>query len=344
MVLMLSRQRILALFALLGGVLLLATGAILPRFLPVDEPTPLDLGATTISLEDPAATVGEGYQPGEREPQEREAPVVRQFHLTQGAPADETKVSGRVGVTTRREDVDDDLNALLEAQVYTFRADRFSGEVVGGTGQVADTPATPSVEVPMQGAWAKFPQNAQQEAYDYFDYTLRASFPAEFSREEVRKDSAGRDVTVYIYEQRIDSTNVAESYQGIRNEIALPEGVEVDVAEGQPRVAQLYHSATRELAVEPASGLIVGVTEHTTDEYKVRGADGQLQPVQTLLDFEGKTAPEAEAQLLTQAAKAAESPNATMWSLALIAAGVMVSAVSLFFVVRPQRRRYGEGE
>lgn len=364
MVLMLSRLRILALFALLCGVVLLVAGAFLPRFLPADEPTPLDLNATTISFEDPAATVGPAYLQGREnsdsagaesqaensangadqetggvDEKAKKAPVVRQFHMTQGAPADDKEASGRVGVSTRRDDVDDDLDALLDAQVFTFRVDRHTGEVVGKTGQVADTPATPPTETPMEGNWVKFPQKAEQTSYDYFDYTLRKAYPAEFVREETRTDSFGKDVKVYVYKQEIEPTKVADSYEGFRNEIALPDDADVTVAEGEPQVAHLYHSVQRELVVEPQTGLLVGGEEHTTDEYMAKDADGKLVPVQMLLDFHGKTTSKTESRMLAQAGEMTHTTNSRTWSLALIAAGVIVSAVSLFFVFRSTKRK-----
>lgn len=338
-VVMLTRSRIMAIFALLIGTALIALGALLPVVAPATQPLPLDLRATTLTMDDPEAEIGTGYLNG---PEKEEhpiilAPVTRQFHVTQSDPSDDKFVSVRVGASTHRKDIEDDLDSLLSAEIFSYRVDRRSGAAVGDSGQIADFPATPPHDTPMEGNWIKFPEGAEQTSYDYYDYTLRRAMPAEFDREETRQDADGNDVTVNVYKQQIPPTNVAEKYGNIRNQINIPEGVEIPLPPNTAPIAQLFHSAEREIVVEPKSGLLVGMTEHTRDEYMVRDEAGILVPVQLLLDFNGKSTPQVESQMLTQASKFISGMQSKWWSVALLVLGVIVTVVSLYFAFRPRR-------
>ncbi len=321
---MLSKLRVPALLALIVGVALIVVGILLPKMVSSDRPVPLELESSTFMLVDPNATVGANYQ-GLDETESVQAPVARQFKISLDQPADENEASARVGVTTYRQDVKDDLEALLDAQVFSYRVDRFTGEAVGGAGKVADTPVVPSNAVPMEGYWAKFPTSTEKRTYDYFDVTLRDALPAHFDREETRTTNDGHDVPVYVFRQEIEPSSVKEQYEGIRNEITDPESGEK---------AQLFHGGWREITVEPKSGLIVGVEEDVKDVYQIDGKE-----VDTLLQFHGRTDGHENQRMLEQARTIGHQRDIPKWRVALIVAGAIVAAVSLFVVLRSGKRK-----
>ncbi|QNH96611.1 DUF3068 domain-containing protein [Corynebacterium anserum] len=336
---MLTRSRLIAILALLVGTALIALGALLPIVAPATKLLPLDLRSTTLTLDDPEAEIGPGFLNGPEKEQHPTviAPVVRQFHVTQSDPSDDKSMSVRVGASTHREDIEDDLDSLLSAEIFSYRVDRRSGQAVDDSGQIADFPASPPHDTPMEGNWIKFPENSEQSSYDYYDYTLRRAFPAQFDREETRQDSQGNRVTVNIYKQVIPPTNVAEKYGNIRNQMNIPKEMDIRLPPNTAPIAQRFHSAEREIAVEPKSGLLVGMTEHTRDEYMVRDEAGLLVPVQLLLDFNGKTTPQVESSMLTQASDFISGLQAKWWSIGFLVAGGIVTVIALYFAFRPRK-------
>lgn len=325
--------RATAVVAFLIGCTLITLGVLLPRYVASEKSVPLDLASTTLSLHDPAASVGKNYQaPGAEGPVT--APVTRQFNLGVSAPADKDTASARVGVSTARSDVDDDLQSLLDAQVWSFELDRRTGEA-RGQARVADTPAMPAMPARLEGAWVKFPQSTEQKTYPYFDATLRAAVPAEFTGTTHREDGKGKNPELYVFRQEIQPTNVATKYNGLRNTI----NVDID---GKSERAYLTHSGWRELVVEPRTGLIVSVEEDLRDVYHT--ADGR--PVEDLLIFHGKTSEEAGQAMLQQAEKLGGDRNIKMWGIALLSVGVIMAAVSLVLAIayRPRRRRLPGGD
>ncbi|WP_296212618.1 DUF3068 domain-containing protein [uncultured Corynebacterium sp.] len=319
---------ILGALGALIGVALITVGVMLPKVVSNEKAVPLDLAATTITLHDPAAEIGPNYR-GPDGKKELTAPVNRQFKITLEEPATEEEASARVGVTTARTDVEDDLESLLEAQVWSFTVDRRSGEAKGGA-KVSDTPATPATDGEIAGYWAKFPQGTEQRSYDYFDMTLRRALPAEFTGTRNVTTADGHEHELYVFRQEIPATSVAKEYAGIRNTIT------VEGEDGKPQRAQLYHEGWRELTVEPASGLLVSVEEKVKDTYR----DSSGKDVQNLLKFHGKTPQSVTQSMLDQAMEVSGQRNTDKWGVALIVAGVIVAAASVVLVLwlRVKRR------
>lgn len=327
---MLSRSRIISIFGLVIGVAMLVAGMLLPGLLAVDQPIPLGLKRSTLTLRDNNAKIGPNYQ-GLGAKGVIEAPVVRQFNMTLGQPASEEKAAARVGVSTRRGDVDDDLKALLDAQIFSFHVDRYTGAAIKGEGKVADTPATPSADVVMGGQWAKFPDNTERRTYDYFDVTLRKALPAHFVRESEVTAENGESVPVYIFRQDIEPESVKQQYDGFRNEITDP---------GTGQKAELFHGGFREITVEPMSGYILGVEEGIKDVYMAGGKE-----VQPLLEFHGQTTGNTRDEMLLQAREIWNLRTIHTWKVALLVSGAIVTAVSLIVALRPDRRsRRDRGE
>lgn len=321
-----SKSRIIAVFTLLAGVAMFTTGLLLPKVVSKDKPIPLNLAATMLTLTDPAATIGPAFRPNGKE-ETITAPVNRQFNISLGQPATEETASARMGVSTARTDVKDDLQSLLSAEVWSFTIDRLTGDAEGDA-KVQDTPAAPPAEVPIDGLWAKFPQWTEQKTYPYFDATLRRTVPAEFKGTVNRVNSQGQDVELYVFRQEIEPTNVAKLYNGFRNKTAVDQ-------DGTLVEGYLFHSGWREILVEPRTGLMVGVEEKIDDVYRDR--DGkELQP---LLRFHGKTRQGIQEAMLTQAMDTSGQRDTTKVSVVLMVAGVIIAAISLFVVLWPRKKR-----
>lgn len=322
---MLSKSRIVAIFALGLASTLIAVGILLPRLFPEETPVPLGLQHTTLSLRDPKATVGTGYL-ALGEDKKITAPVVRQFNIELGEPASENEATARVGVSNSRENVKDDLESLLDAQVYSYRLNRVTGQAVGDA-KVSDTPATPPSKTSMPGYWAKFPIDTQQQTYDYFDWTLRQAFPAHFKGTETHQTTDGKDMQVYLFHQDIEPTKVSDRVASFRSSIHK-----------DAKRAELHHGGWREIAVEPQSGLIVGVEEHIKDDYRAKG-----KPVDVLLEFNGRTTESTEAGMLDQAESLGGKRSTEAWGTGLIIAGAVILVVSLVVALRRGRGRRGAG-
>lgn len=322
---MLSKSRIVAIFALGLASTLIAVGILLPRLFPEETPVPLGLQHTTLSLRDPKATVGTGYL-ALGEDKKITAPVVRQFNIELGEPASENEATARVGVSNSRENVKDDLESLLDAQVYSYRLNRVTGQAVGDA-KVSDTPATPPSKTSMPGYWAKFPIDTQQQTYDYFDWTLRQALPAHFKGTETRQTTDGKDMQVYLFHQDIEPTKVSDRVASFRSSIHK-----------DAKRAELHHGGWREIAVEPQSGLIVGVEEHIKDDYRAKG-----KPVDVLLEFNGRTTESTEAGMLDQAESLGGKRSTEAWGTGLIIAGAVILVVSLVVALRRGRGRRGAG-
>lgn len=319
------RVRLFAAFALFVGAALFVAGWLLPGQVSKEKPVPLNLAATTLFLKDPSATVGPAFQ-GLDAKKSVQAPVNRQFNLLLGEPATEDEASARVGVSTARMDVKDDLKSLLNAEVWSFTIDRRTGEAKGNA-KVADTPASPPRETPVEGYWAKFPQNTQKQAYPYFDQTLRKAVPAEFKGTVNRTTEQGQDTELYVFRQQLEPANVAKLYPGIRHEMTANRG-------GKQTKGYLTHSGWREITVEPRSGLIVGVEEKIDDVYKADNG----QEVGELLRFHGKTNEPVEQAMLAQALMISGKRETQTWGVVLMVAGAIVSVVAAVVVLWPGRR------
>lgn len=316
--------RPIAIFSLILGVALLTLGWLLPKAITPERPVPLELAATTLTLEDENATVGQAYPASGGKTEQ--APVQKQFNITLSQPADEETAAAKVGVSTSRTDVDDEAEGLMTAEIWNFMVDRMTGEVTGEA-KVADTPATPATTVPNISTWAKFPQDVEQRDYDYFDDQLRAPVPATFKGTINKPDAAGEDHELYIFEQVIPDSKVAEHYDSIWNTTTVER-------DGEQVEGDLIYSGTRTLTVEPRSGLIVALEESLDSRYE----DAEGNRLDDLLVFNGKTTDKVERDMLHQALKLGEFRHSNTWGLVLTGVGAIVTAASLIALVVWRRK------
>ncbi|WP_342351004.1 DUF3068 domain-containing protein [Corynebacterium diphtheriae] len=300
---MLPTTRILSVLLLGLGVGLVAVGILAPRWVNTDARLPLDLSQTTFTLVDDHARtrlINDGRV--------LDAGVVRQWHMDILPPTDADAATVRIGVTDVRESRQADVDRLIQASVWTYPLDRLSGKALAPA-TVSAQLGSPTESVPVDGAWLKFPSDAQQTTYEVFDPTLRSTTPAVFS-EEI--DRGGR--TIYRYSQEIKPTNVAEKYASVFNTTQKDENT-----------LYLYHSGNRQWYVDQISGLVVDVEENIEDYFG--DADGTRR--EDALIFHGRMSEDDKAALFEQASAVSDGSVARVLYRVALAAGAVLSVVGL---------------
>ncbi|CAB0848603.1 hypothetical protein FRC0360_00405 [Corynebacterium diphtheriae] len=305
---MLPTTRILSVLLLGLGVALVAVGILAPRWVNTDARLPLDLSQTTFTLVDDHARtrlINDGRV--------LDAGVVRQWHMDILPPTDADTATVRIGVTDVRKSRQADVDRLIQASVWTYPLDRLSGEALAPA-TVSAQLGSPTESVAVDGAWFKFPSDAQQTTYEVFDPTLRSTTPAVFSEES---DRGGR--TIYRYSQEIKPTNVAEKYASVFNTTQKDENT-----------LYLYHSGNRQWYVDQISGLVVDVEENIEDYFG--DADGTRR--EDALIFHGRMSEDDKAALFEQASAVSDGSVARVLYRVALAAGAVLSVVGLMGAFR----------
>ena len=308
---MLPKSRILA--ALLSGLgIALIVGALVaPRFLIGDGRLPLDLEHTTWTVSDP-----EGSYEGETQP------ITRQLHLEMQNPSDDETVSVRVGESLLAGQSEDDFDNLVSAETWSFVMDRTSGAPTGPM-QLTNVLILPATEVGETGAWLKLPADAQQTSYEVFDSTLRGTAEAAFTGEQ---RIAGREV--YTYRQTIPPTNLATRYADMRNT-----KTQIDDEGNQTRSFR-YYAATRDLAVDRITGLVVGVSEDVDMFY----GDAQGNRVEDISAYQGSMPEEQTQEMVKQLDGVFSQAQSRRFTLATGGLGALALVAGLVIALRPSRR------
>lgn len=317
---MLPRSRIIAVLIIGLGAAMIAAGAFLPRLVSDDPKIPLDLPDTTYTLRAEDGVSSALNPEGGRE--DAFGPVRRQFHGELIEPADEQRVSVRMGTSTTRElppEVmgTDPILELVDAAVWTFTVDRLSGEFLGPamlTDQMAGVP----VEVPVDGHWVKFPADAGPVSYPIFDDFLRGTVPAEYVGTE---DLGGNEVL--RYRQTIAPTNLATRYRSNLTQINVDD-----------KTGFLTYQGTRDWLVEPESGMVVDIDEDLDLRWETR----EGERLRTFLRFVGGVDEQASARLLQQALDVADTAPVRPWSIALLVIGAILAFGGIVGALRSEGR------
>lgn len=317
---MLPRSRIIAVLIIGLGAAMIAAGAFLPRLVSDDPKIPLDLPDTTYTLRAEDGVSSALNPEGGRE--DAFGPVRRQFHGELIEPADEQRVSVRMGTSTTRElppEVmgTDPILELVDAAVWTFTVDRLSGEFLGPamlTDQMAGVP----VEVPVDGHWVKFPADAGPVSYPIFDDFLRGTVPAEYVGTE---DLGGNEVL--RYRQTIAPTNLATRYRSNLTQINVDD-----------KTGFLTYQGTRDWLVEPESGMVVDIDEDLDLRWETR----EGERLRTFLRFVGGVDEQASAHLLQQALDVADTAPVRPWSIALLVIGAILAFGGIVGALRSEGR------
>lgn len=289
-----------------SGVALLVAGLLAPNVLLSNERLPLGLGQATWTIEDP-----DGTRDG------KSAPVTRQLHMEIMEPASDDVAAVRIGDTVRAGEAAGDFNNLLSATTWSYEMDRISGGAVGPA-QAQVILGMPAAEVPVDGAWLKFPSPAPETDVDVFDPVLRGTAPARFVDTQ---EIGGR--TVNRYQQTIAPTNIAQRYADPRNTLTI---------DGERTF--LTHTAERELLVDEQTGVVVGLNERVDDYY----ADANGRGVQNVVTYDGRM---DEGQIAEFAKRVGDAQpgwtsKALWWSVA--GAGALLALIGLIAALRPMRR------
>ena len=289
-----------------SGVALLVAGLLAPNVLLSNERLPLGLGQATWTIEDP-----DGTRDG------KSAPVTRQLHMEIMEPASDDEAAVRIGDTVRAGEAAGDFDNLLSATTWSYEMDRISGGAVGPA-QAQVILGMPAAEVPVEGAWLKFPSPAPASDVDVFDPVLRGTAPARFVDTQ---EIGGR--TVNRYQQTIAPTNIAQRYADPRNTLTI---------DGERTF--LTHSAERELLVDEQTGVVVGINERVDDYY----ADANGRGVQNVVTYDGRM---DEGQIAEFAKRVGDAQpgwtsKALWWSVA--GAGALLALIGLIAALRPMRR------
>ncbi|MCP1387893.1 DUF3068 domain-containing protein [Corynebacterium sp. TA-R-1] len=314
-----QRSRVLSTLLLGLGIALMVGGLVAPRFLLGDGRLPLSLSESTWTITDP-----DGLRDGQP------APVTHQLHMEIRNPSDVETASVRIGDTLRAGTAGTDFDNLVTASTWAYELDRVTGEATGPA-DVQLVMAMPAAEIPVEGAWLKFPANVEQRAYDVFDPVLRGAAPAQFVGEE---EIAGR--TVYTFRQEIPPTNIAQRYADMRNTlmVELPGDPETPEIPGPQIRTFLTHKAVRELKVDQVTGLVVGINEHVDDYY----ADATGRGIRNIVLYDGtmdRAQVETNVQALAGVSSQARS-QAVTW--AVMGLGALLTLLGLIGALRRTRR------
>ena len=303
---MLPTSRILSVLLAGVGAALVVAGLLAPSVLLSGNRLPLALGEATWTIADP-----NGTREGEA------APVTRQLHMEIMEPASDDVAAVRIGDTVRAGEAAGDFDNLLTATTWSYEMDRISGAAVAPA-QAQVILGMPAAEVPVDGAWLKFPSPAPQSDVDVFDPVLRGTAPARFVDTQ---EIGGR--TVNRYQQTIAPTNIAQRYADPRNTLTI---------DGERTF--LTHSAERELLVDEQTGVVVGINERVDDYY----ADADGRGVQNVVTYDGRM-DEAQIAEFAQRVGGAQprwASKALWWAVAGI--GAVLALIGLIAALRPMRR------
>lgn len=277
-------SRILAV-ALVGlGAFLLIAAILIPTYtVSALEKTPLDLEVTTISTGEgnvlDAASLAAG-----RAKVDQNVPFVSQRFVTVEDPSNSDEMTLQAGQTLRRGDKQGDTG-LLTATVDRVTVDRKTSMPVEnpvGTIQVSGT--APAEEVPHTGLQYKFPFNAEQKSYPFFDVNARASKDIDFVEE-----TEINGTKVYKYQQEVGPVDLSTVVNLPTNKVTLPAdtwGVEGGAA---PVTMTRWYQNARTVWVEPETGVIVKGEEDIHQYYARSGDKPEVDVLKAPISFDENT-------------------------------------------------------
>ena len=293
----------------LGG-LAIAASVTAPSWVPL---TPVDL-----RLDESSGTASDGEQVGYLDP----------VSLTQ-VTSDEVSVTVRIRGDEDAGDADDDTavwesvsetndanGTLIATETTVVCLDRRTAE--------AEDCAVGSVDgerVDVRGLTARFPADTGRRDYDLWDTTVRESFPARYVGAE-RLDG----LQVYRFEQEVPE-------QVIRS-VPVP-GALVGSAEDELE-AEVVHSSTTTLLVEPLSGVIVSTEARPVTA--LRAPDGT--PGAVLLSGSFRSTEDAVDDAVDRALDIADEragvQSVVRWTAAALGAALLASGLFLVLRRRPE--------
>lgn len=313
---MLPRRRVWSVLLLGVAAMLAVVAAFSPLWMDLKPRLALSAEDLTWTLHDDSAQVAD-LDSGEVVT----VPATQQLHVQLEEPADEDSITARVGLSVLRDGSEPENERLYSAEVWNYVVDRVTGE--GVEPAVLNTQiASTNAQVDVDGSWWKFPTAAPQEAVALFDPQLREARDADFvAREELSGSQ------VYHYRQIIDPTNLATLYSGLLLTSQDEDG----------QALYLYYQTTRDVWVEPETGLVVKAEEDTHLYYADR--EGEKREVQ--LAFHGTMDDSQVEHLLSEAHRM--QPSAVWAAVPWVAglAAVVLAVLALVGLFRGGAQPHG---
>ncbi|MCJ0892191.1 DUF3068 domain-containing protein [Rhodococcus sp. ARC_M5] len=260
-------SRILALVLIGLGAFLVVAAILIPTYtVSALEKTPLDLEVTTVSTGEGSVLNASSLAAG-RAVVDQNVPLVSQRFVTVEEPSDADIMTLQAGQTLRRSDKQADTG-LLTASVDRVTIDRKTSMPVEnpiGTIQVAGD--APAEEVAHTGLQYKFPFNAEQKSYPYFDVNARATKDIDFV-----EATELNGTPVYQYQQTVGPVDLSTVVNLPTNKVTLPADTWGVEGGAEPVTMTRWYENTRTLWVEPETGVVVK-GEEQIHQYYAREAD-----------------------------------------------------------------------
>ena len=277
-------SRILALFLIGLGAFLVVAAILIPTYtVSALEKTPLDLEVTTVSTGTGSVLDARSLAAG-RAVVDQNVPLTSQRFVTVEDPSDADIMTLQAGQSLRRTDKQADTG-LLTATVDRVSIDRKTSMPVEspiGTIQVAGD--KPAEEVAHTGLQYKFPFNAEQKSYPYFDVNARASKDIDFVEE-----TEINGTPVYQYQQTVGPVDLSTVVNLPTNKVTLPAdtwGVEGGTA---PVTMTRWYENTRTLWVEPETGVVVKGEEQIHQYYGREAGRPEVDVLKAPITFDENT-------------------------------------------------------
>lgn len=277
-------SRILACILVGLGAFLLAVAILIPTYTVGKlEKTPLDLEVTTIAEGSGSVLNSQALLAGKAEVNTN-VPLVSQRYVTTEDPANADVVTLQAGQTLRRTDKQGDTG-LLSAIVDRSTVDRKTSMPTNDpVGTIQTQPNQPAEEVPRDGLQYKFPFNAEQKSYPYFDLSARATQDINFVEE-----TEINGLKVYHYNQTIEPVDLSKVVNSPTNKLTLPAEAWGVPGGTLPVTMTRWYTNVRDLWVEPETGVVVKGQEQLHQYYARNKARPEIDVLKVELPFNEET-------------------------------------------------------
>ena len=277
-------SRIVALVLIGLGAFLVVAAILIPTYTVLAlGKTPLDLEVTTVSTGEGSVLNSSSLAAG-RAVVDENVPLVSQRFVTVEDPSNADIMTLQAGQTLRRSDKQADTG-LLTANVDRVTVDRKTSMPVDnpiGTIQVSGD--KPAEEVAHTGLQYKFPFNAEQKSYPYFDINARASKDIDFV-----EATEINGTPVYKYQQTVGPVDLSTVVNLPTNKVTLPAdtwGVEGGT---EPVTMTRWYENTRTVWVEPETGVIVKGEEQLHQYYAREAGTPEVDVLKAPITFDENT-------------------------------------------------------
>ncbi|MCW4355835.1 DUF3068 domain-containing protein [Hoyosella sp. YIM 151337] len=273
-------QRIIASVLVGLGVFLLVCAVLLPLYtIPKLKKLPLDYEAVQVSEGSGAFLDANAQLTGDPEDAlGDEVPLRQQLYITVEDPADSDIATLQGGLTLVRADTSPG-RGLLNASIDRVTIDRTTGLPTNDpVGSLQTDRQRPAAQLPRDGLQYKFPYGAEQRSYPFFDLPSRTTADIDF----VESTTLG-GTEVYHYRQELEPVDLFVATRDTANRVGQTRAAWGLSEEGSADAGEIvfmnrFSTTTRDVWVEPASGIIVDSREQVSQFFGT-GADDRAVSV-----------------------------------------------------------------